>query len=191
MWSVMMIAMMVPSSMPMTMIFSIYNKKQKFSGNEFAAPWIFISGYILIWIFFSFLASILQFTLHNFLIINENMRIANPFLSGLVLVSAGIYQFTPLKRICLKNCQTPFGFIMGNWRKGKIGAFVMGLHHGLYCLGCCWVLMLILFVAGVMNLLWIALIAVFVFAEKIYSSLWFARAAGAAMVIAGILVAVF
>ena len=186
MWIIMMIAMMLPSALPMIMIFSIYNKKQKSSGNDFVNTWIFVAGYVMVWICLGILASLLQFFLHNTSLLNQDLRLINHYISGVVLISSGIYQYTPLKGICLKNCQTPFGFIVTNWRKGKSGAFIMGAHHGLYCVGCCWALMLILLVAGIMNLLWIGLISVFIFVEKIFTSKWLTRVGGSMMLIWGI-----
>jgi predicted metal-binding membrane protein len=102
-----------------------------------------------------------------------------PLLGGILLILAGVYQFTPLKYVCLSNCRTPLGFLMTEWREGTKGALIMGLRHGLYCLGCCWPLMLLLFVAGVMNLLWVALIAGYVLVEKaIPAGQWVSRAIG-------------
>ena len=167
MWSVMMIAMMLPSAMPMILVFSAVNKKRHSFGNQFVPTSIFVFGYIIVWVVFSFVAALTQLIIHNFALLSPDIRIINPVLSGIILISAGIYQFTPVKEICLKNCQSPLSFMMGYWRDGKVGAFIMGLHHGLYCAGCCWILMILLFVAGVMNLLWISLIAVFIFLEKV------------------------
>ena len=167
MWSVMMLAMMLPSAMPMILVFSAVNRKRHSLGNMFVPVWIFVFGYILVWAGFSLVAALIQFGLRNFALISTEIRIINPILSGVVLIAAGAYQFTPIKNVCLKNCQSPLGFIMGNWQEGKLGAFVMGLQHGLYCVGCCWILMLLLFVAGVMNLLWISIIAIFIFMEKL------------------------
>ena len=167
MWSSMMAAMMIPSAMPMILVFAAVYKKRQSQKKEFVPAWIFTSGYILVWVLFSAAAASLQVLFHNFAIISDGMKLVSHFVSGIVLIIAGTYQFTPLKNTCLKNCQSPLNFIMGGWRNGKKGAFTMGLKHGAYCLGCCWALMLLLFVAGIMNILWIALIAMFVFFEKI------------------------
>lgn len=167
MWSVMMIAMMLPSAMPMILIFSAVNRKRHSLGNQNVPTWIFLIGYILVWVIFSLIMTLIQFMLHNFAFVSPEIIIINPILSGIILISAGIYQFTKVKEVCLKNCQTPLGFVMNYWREGKFGAFVMGLHHGLYCVGCCWILMILLFIAGVMNLLWVSLIAIFIFLEKV------------------------
>ena len=167
MWSVMMMAMMLPSATPMILIFSTINKKKNERGNGFVPTWTFLSGYILVWIGFSIIAVIIQWILHYFALMSSDFKLINPSVSGIVLIAAGVYQFTPIKNACLRHCQTPLGFIMGNWRYGKRGALIMGLKHGLYCVGCCWVLMSLLFLAGIMNILWIALIAVFILIEKI------------------------
>jgi predicted metal-binding membrane protein len=166
MWSVMMIAMMLPSATPMILIFSTVNRKRQLLGNPFVPTWIFLSGYLLVWIGFSLLATGGQWSLHNLSLISPRMKIINPLVSGIILIAAGIYQFTPIKDVCLKNCQSPLDFIMGNWRNGKLGTLFMGLQHGKYCVGCCWAFMILLFVGGVMNLLWVAMIAIFVFIEK-------------------------
>ena len=167
MWSVMMVAMMLPSAAPMILVFSAVNKKRLGDGREFVPTYIFVIGYILIWIAFSLFAASLQWLLHSLLILSPELKIISPMASSTILILAGVYQFTPIKNKCLKNCQNTFGFVTEYWREGKKGAFIMGLRHGLYCLGCCWVLMSLLFVAGVMNLLWVALIAVFILIEKI------------------------
>ena len=185
MWFIMMTAMMLPSAMPMILIFSAYNKKRLLEGNQFVPTWIFVLGYLLIWFGFSILTTVLQFVLHNAAIISIDMKVINPFISGLILIGAGIYQFAPIKNVCVKNCQSPFGFIMENWREGKIGSLIMGLHHGLYCVGCCWALMLLLFAAGIMNLLWIAVISIFVFLEKTARGYWLGRIAGLLLAVWG------
>jgi predicted metal-binding membrane protein len=179
MWSVMMIAMMLPSAAPMIIIFSTVNRKRYLIGNLIAPTWIFLSGYLLVWIGFSLIATGGQWSLHNLSLISPGMKIINPFASGIVLIAAGIYQFTPIKDVCLKNCHSPLDFIMGNWRDGKLGALSMGLQHGKYCVGCCWAFMILLFVGGVMNLLWVAMIAIFVFIEKVAPvHPWLSKVAG-------------
>ena len=187
MWAVMMIAMMLPSAAPMILIFSAVNKKRAEHGNEFVPTWIFLSGYVLVWIGFSILTTSAQWILHYLALLSSQLRVISPLLGGIILVGAGIYQFTKIKNVCLKNCQTPFDFITGNWRYGKKGAFVMGVKHGSYCLGCCWVLMMILFFVGIMNLLWIALISIFIFAEKILlKTKWMSYTSGLILILSGL-----
>jgi predicted metal-binding membrane protein len=118
------------------------------------------------------------------------MAATSPVLNGGLLIAAGIFQWTPLKLACLKGCRSPLSFLMSEWREGAGGAFVMGLKHGAYCVGCCWVLMTLLFVAGVMNLLWVAVIALFVMAEKMLPKGEFiARISGVALILAGVAMA--
>jgi predicted metal-binding membrane protein len=114
------------------------------------------------------------------------MQTTSTALAGAILVGAGIYQWTPLKQACLRQCRSPLDFVMTEWRSGKGGAFAMGLTHGAYCLGCCWLLMLLLFVGGVMNLAWIAGIALFVLVEKLSpAGHWIGKAAGVALILWG------
>jgi predicted metal-binding membrane protein len=110
---------------------------------------------------------------------------ATPFVGGLLLIAAGVYQLTPLKRACLARCQSPLGFVLSQWREGPGGAVVMGLRHGAFCVGCCWLLMALLFVAGVMNLFWVAAIAAFVLAEKLVPLAAVSWGAGVVLVASG------
>lgn|SRR3989338_1147710 len=187
MWSFMMIAMMLPSAIPMILVFAAFYKKKAIEGKQFVPTWMFLSGYISIWVLFSLIAAILQVLFHNFALISSRLKLINPYVGGSLLIAAGIYQLTPLKSSCLKNCQTPLNFIMENWRYGKKGALIMGFKHGFYCVGCCWVLMLLLFAAGVMNILWIALIALFIFTEKIIAKgRWINYISGIALILFGL-----
>jgi predicted metal-binding membrane protein len=187
MWTIMMVGMMVPSASPMIMAFFTLNERRRIAARPFVPVSIFISGYLAVWAAFSAVAAVAQWRLHEAALLSPAMRSISPVLSGAVLVSAGVFQWTPLKRICLAMCRSPLSFLMREWREGSAGAFVMGLRHGAYCVGCCWVLMALLFVAGVMNLLWVAVIALFVMAEKtLPKGELLAQLAGAALVIAGI-----
>lgn len=185
MWAVMMIAMMIPSAAPMILVFSAVNRKR----GDGVSSWIFLSGYVLIWSSFSALAAALQSALNNFALLSADMSILSPLISGVLIAAAGVYQLTSLKNSCLGKCASPLDFVMTNWREGKAGALVMGIHHGLYCLGCCWLLMGLLFVTGIMNLIWVAVIAGFIFAEKIFLSRRASSAAGLILIAIGILVA--
>jgi predicted metal-binding membrane protein len=166
MWAVMMVAMMVPSASPMVLIFSTVNRKRTTEGAPVIRTGLFLLGYLLVWAGFSLLAALGQWGLHAAALISPAMAAAT-WVGALLLLAAGVYQFTPLKDACLSRCQSPFGFILTEWREGPAGALVMGLRHGVFCVGCCWVLMALLFVAGVMNLLWVAAIAAFVLLEKV------------------------
>jgi len=145
-------------------------------------------GYLIVWILFSVAATLVQWGFHSAgLLSSETMR-ATPLLGGILLTLAGIYQFTRLKYVCLSNCRTPLSFLTTEWREGTKGALILGLRHGLYCLGCCWQLMLLLFVAGVMNLLWVALIAGCVLVEKAApAGHWVSQAIGLIAVGCGVL----
>jgi predicted metal-binding membrane protein len=164
MWSVMMIAMMLPSATPMILLYEKINQKRESQGR--AAVALFIGGYLLVWIGFSVLATMLNWALHTGGSLTTMMGRATPAMAGAALLGAGIYQWTSLKYACLTHCRSPVGFLMAHWRTGQWGTVRMGIHHGLYCLGCCWLLMVLLFVLGVMNLLWIAALTVLVLAEK-------------------------
>ncbi len=167
MWAVMMVAMMVPSVAPMVLLFDSAGRSRRARGRAVAPTWIFVLGYLVAWTGFSLLATIVQWVLHETAFLAPMMASASPVLSGVLLISAGVYQWTPLKKVCLRHCRTPLHFLINRWREGTWGVFVMGLTHGLFCVGCCWVLMGLLFVGGVMNLLWVAGIAAFVLTEKV------------------------
>ncbi len=166
MWAVMMIAMMVPSATPMILIFATVNRKRAAENAPLIRTGLFLLGYLVVWAAFSLGAALGQWALHAAALISNPTVAVTPWLGGLLLVSAGLYQFTPFKNACLSRCQSPLGFILTEWREGTSGAIMMGLRHGLFCVGCCWMLMALLFVAGAMNLLWVAAIAVFVLVEK-------------------------
>jgi len=167
MWSEMMVAMMTPAAAPMILTFAMVNRKRREQDRPFVPTGIFLLGYLVVWTGFSALASVAQWILHAKALLSPMMVSASPWLGGGLLVMAGIFQWTPLKNACLMHCRSPLDFLLTGWREGKFGALAMGLKHGAYCTGCCWLLMALLFVAGVMNLWWIAVLAVFVFVEKI------------------------
>jgi predicted metal-binding membrane protein len=167
MWVEMMVAMMIPSAAPMILTFALVQRKRREQERPFVPVGIFLLGYLLIWTGFSLLAALAQWVLHAKALLTSMMVSTSPILGGSLLVAAGIFQWTPLKNTCLTHCRSPLNFLMTGWHEGKTGALVMGLQHGAYCTGCCWILMTLLFVAGVMNLWWIALIAGFVLVEKI------------------------
>jgi predicted metal-binding membrane protein len=190
MWAVMMVAMMVPSATPMIFAFLQVNRGRKAANRPFVPVTIFVVGYLAVWAAFSALATFAQWGLHRTALLSPAMAATSPALNGGLLIAAGIFQWTPLKLACLKGCRSPLSFLMGEWREGTGGAFVMGLRHGAYCVGCCWVLMALLFVAGVMNLLWVAVIALFVMAEKLLPrGELIARVSGVALILAGVAMA--
>ena len=167
MWAVMMTAMMVPSAAPMLLLFTDVQLRRKAQQRPFVPTGVFLLGYLVVWCGFAAVASVAQWGLHTAALLSPLMASTSPFLGGSLLVAAGVFQWTPLKSICLSRCRSPLNLLMTEWRDGIKGTFVMGLRHGIFCLGCCWVLMALLFVLGVMNLLWIAALAGFVLIEKL------------------------
>jgi predicted metal-binding membrane protein len=167
MWAVMMVAMMTPSAAPMILMFATVNRRHRGQQGLFVPTTVFLLGYLLVWGGFSVAATFAQWGLHTAALLSPMMVNTSPMLGGLLLLAAGIFQWTPLKSTCLTQCRSPLGFLMTEWREGAWGALLMGLRHGRYCVGCCWVLMALLFVAGVMNLLWVAAMAAFVLVEKV------------------------
>lgn len=162
MWIVMMLAMMAPSATPMIITFATIQRNQSPQRSPLVASTIFFVGYLLVWTGFSAVAVLAQWGSHDLAFL------ARPDLGGaLLLIVAGVFQWTPLKQACLSHCRTPLYFLMTNWREGWDGALGMGLKHGVYCLGCCAWLMTILLVVGAMNLLWMALLATLVLVEKV------------------------
>jgi predicted metal-binding membrane protein len=167
MWAIMMVGMMLPSATPMILLFAMVSRKQKAEGKPYVPVGMFASGYLIVWSLFSLIAAGLQWALEQTALLSPMMVSASPYLGGGILIAAGIYQLTPLKTACLKHCRTPFSFVALHWRTGTRGSVIMGMHHGAFCVGCCWALMALLFVGGVMNLLWVAIIAGFVLLEKV------------------------
>jgi predicted metal-binding membrane protein len=165
MWAVMMTAMMLPSATPMILVYATGVRRRQDGDASFQA-YALAAGYLVTWALFSVAATALQRVLASFLVVSPMMELTNSKLGGALLCLAGVYQFTPFKRACLSHCQSPLGFLVAHWREGVVGAFRMGWEHGFSCLGCCWALMLLLFVGGVMNLAVIAGLTAFVAFEK-------------------------
>jgi len=181
--------MMVPSASPLILMMAAANRKRRERDDPLVPTGLFLTGYLLVWTAFSAVATVAQWGLHAAALLSPGMVSVSPLLGGLLLLTAGIFQFTPLKQACLIHCRSPLGFIMGHWREGRAGAMRMGLEHGLYCVGCCWILMALLFVAGVMNLLWVAGISLFVLAEKVLPrGELVGRLGGAVLLVAGVVV---
>jgi len=188
MWAVMMVAMMVPTAATMILMFATLNRRRREQQQPYVPTAVFLAGYLLVWTGFSALATLAQWGLHSAALLSPMMVSTSPLFGGLMLLAAGIFQWTPLKYTCLTHCRSPLGFLMTDWREGTRGAFMMGLKHGSYCLGCCWFLMALLFVAGVMNLLWVALIMLFVLVEKVAPrGDLVGRVAGGVLVVAGLI----
>jgi predicted metal-binding membrane protein len=180
MWWVMMVAMMLPSAAPILLLFARIYRSERAGSRPFVPTGIFAAGYLAVWGGFAALATGSQWELERLGLLSPmTMMTANYWLGGAVLVAAGLWQLTPIKGVCLRHCRSPLSFLVQHWRRGWLGAFSMGLEHGMYCLGCCWFLMGLLFFGGIMNLLWIAGLACFILLEKtIPMGHWFGRIAG-------------
>jgi predicted metal-binding membrane protein len=179
MWWVMMAAMMLPSAAPMLLLFARINRVERAGGRSYVPTGIFAAGYLIAWGGFSALATAAQWGLQRLDLLSPMMATPSRLLAAAILIGAGVWQLTPIKRICLQHCRSPLGFLAISWRRGRGGAFRMGLDHGTYCLGCCWFIMGLLFVVGVMNFFWIAALAIFVLVEKVLPfGYWVGLAAG-------------
>lgn len=166
MWAVMMAGMMLPSAAPVVLLVAAVHRHRRAAGGSGVPTAVFGLGYLLVWGGFSLAAGLAQWGLHAAALLSPTLQTTSPVLGGVLLLAAGLYQLTPLKAACLARCRSPLGFLVTTWREGVGGALEMGLRHGAYCLGCCGILMTLLFVAGVMNLLWVAAIAGFVLVER-------------------------
>jgi predicted metal-binding membrane protein len=187
MWWVMMLGMMLPSAAPMILTFDALQRRRCERGEPNVPTILFVAGYLIVWGGFSLAATAAQAALRQGALLTPMLALASPVVGGALFILAGTYQFTPLKYACLRQCRSPFAFVLNHWHDGWNGALRMGAGHGLYCLGCCWILMALLFAVGVMNLLWVAAIAVFVFAEKLLPfGVWVGRAGGCAMAAFGV-----
>jgi predicted metal-binding membrane protein len=187
MWTVMMVGMMAASAMPALLLFAAFL-------NGLGEPGVprsmlaFSGGYLAVWTGFSAAATAAQWAMHDAALLTPAMSASNPLLAGTILIAAGAYQWTPLKHACLRHCRSPLAFLATNWHGGKTSALRMGFDNGIHCLGCCWALMSVLFAVGVMNLMWAAALSVFVLVEKLGVGTTVTRLAGAAMIVAGLLV---
>jgi predicted metal-binding membrane protein len=182
MWWLMMVAMMLPSAAPAILLYARVREIRS-GDTAIAQTWVFLAGYLGIWLLFSIAAAVAQRLLGG-----SSMALGNRLAQGAVLIAAGLYQLSPLKSACLSQCRSPAEFLMHHWRRGWDGAIRLGLLHGLYCLGCCWMLMALLFVGGVMNLLWVIGLTVIVAIEKLVAGgPLFGRAMGAALIAWGLL----
>lgn len=187
MWVVMMAAMMLPSAAPMFLLYATIARGRRANGGRAKGSGAFGLGYVVIWAAFSVGAVVLQFGLEKVAMLSPMMEATSVALVAVILIAAGIYQWTPLKQACLRHCRSPLEFVLTYWRNGVWGAFVMGARHGVYCVGCCWVLMLLLFVGGVMNLVWIAGIALFILVEKLApAGHWVGRGVGVLLMAWGV-----
>jgi len=188
MWIVMMVGMMTPSATPMFLTYARIGRQIEALSRPLAATVWFAVGYFLVWVGFALLATLLQWALDRSALLDFTMTTTSSLLGGLLFVSAGLYQWTSLNELCLAQCQRPFEFVMrhGGYRRDARGSIMLGLRHGAYCVGCCWTLMALLLVGGVMNLLWIVLLALLAFLERVPSmGRLIARLAGIVLIAAG------
>ena len=183
MWAVMMAGMMLPSAAPMVIAYATTHTSGH--GRLRGSTPLFVAGYLAAWSAFAAAAALAQWVLHEQALVDAMGTSSSRWLGGLLLAGAGVYQFTGLKEACLSKCRTPLGFLLNSWRDGRRGALVMGAHHGSLCIGCCWTLMALLFVLGVMNLWWIALMAAVVLLEKTVPVRAISRLLGFALVVWG------
>jgi predicted metal-binding membrane protein len=167
MWWVMMVGMMLPGALPMTLTFATVNRRRRERGSSYVPTAVFVAGYLAAWGAFSLVATAAHWALERAALVTPMTGIAGPLLGGLLFVAAGAYQLTPLKHACLHRCRSPLSFVLEHWRDGTGGALRMGAEHGGFCLGCCALLMALLFVGGVMNLAWVSAIAALVLLEKL------------------------
>ena len=189
MWTIMMAAMMLPSAAPMILLVASINRRRRERASPAAPTAAFASGYLLAWTGFSTVAALAQTALHHGALLTSAMTSGTPALGGSLLIIAGVYQWLPVKAACLHHCRSPIHFLGSEWREGAAGSLVMGLRHGLFCIGCCWALMALLFVAGVMNLAWVGAIAALVLVERVVTSgQWIGRLTGLALLVWGVLV---
>jgi predicted metal-binding membrane protein len=167
MWSAMMAAMMVPGASPMVSAFATINYRRRQRSAPHVSTAVFLLGYLIVWVAFSIVATALQWLLQTTGLLTTMMQSTSHYWSAALFLAAGLYQFSPLKERCLAYCRTPDSFILSEWRDGQLGAMVMGLRHGLFCIGCCGALMILLFAVAVMDLRWVAALTVLVTAEKL------------------------
>jgi predicted metal-binding membrane protein len=183
MWSMMMVAMMLPTVAPIILIFSAVNRQRSNERNPLIPTGLFLLAYLFVWVAYSALATFAQWGLHASAILSHSMTINSPILGGAFFLAAGVFQWTPFRDACMSHCRSPIGFVLTEWREGKRGAMIMGLKHGTFCVGCCWMLMALSFVLGAMNMLWMAMLTIFMFLEKVIwpTNIWVSRIAGVAL----------
>jgi predicted metal-binding membrane protein len=167
-WVTMMAAMMLPSVAPMALLFARVSRERRSRGRAVAPLWIFLSGYLASWTLYGLAAYGVFRAIHAMHLHALSWHRQGPLIAGGAIVAAGLYQLTPLKRVCLRHCRSPLHYVLGGWRPGRRGALAMGLEHGAYCVGCCWGLMLLLFALGVMSIVWMLVVASLILVEKTF-----------------------
>src|SRR5260370_27578577 len=186
-WWVRMPAIMLPSAAPMILTFATVSRRKRTRGRPFVPTAVFTTGYLTAWGLFGIAATLADWGLEQTALMSPMTQRLTPALGAALIVVAGVYQLTPFKYVCLTHCRSPFDFVLNHWRDGAVGALRMGFEHGLYCLGCCWFLMALLFASRTLSLLWMAAITAFVLAEKLFpAGQWIARGSGLVMMAVGL-----
>jgi predicted metal-binding membrane protein len=185
MWSAMTLAMMLPSAAPMILTYAEIAETAARKGEKIVTPLVIAAGYATVWLAFSVGASLLQIILARAALLDIGVLSARGLFAGAILVGAGLYQFSALKHACLARCQHPFPFFFANWATTPRGVFRLGVMQGLYCLGCCWAMMMVMLAVGVMNIVWMAGLAVVMTIEKLQSGPRFAHFLGVALIMGG------
>jgi predicted metal-binding membrane protein len=188
MWCAMTLAMMLPSAAPMIMTYAGIADTAAHKGERIVSPFVLAAGYTVVWLGFAVVATVLQIAATRAALLDAGMASASGLFSGAIFLGAGIYQFSALKHACLKRCRHPFPFFFANWSTTAKGVFRLGLKQGLYCLGCCWAMMLVMFAVGVMNVVWMAGIGIVMAVEKLLTGRRFTYAIGVVLVGAGVII---
>jgi predicted metal-binding membrane protein len=185
MWGAMTLAMMLPSAAPMIMTYAGIADTAAHKGERIVSPFVLAGGYTAVWLGFAIIATLMQIAITRAALLDAGMASASGLFSGAIFIGAGIYQFSALKHACLKRCQHPFPFFFANWTTTSRGVFRLGVKQGLYCLGCCWAMMLVMFAVGVMNVIWMAGIGIVMAVEKMLTGRRFTHAVGVVLIVAG------
>ena len=185
MWAAMTLAMMLPSAAPMILTYAEIADTAARKGERIVSPFVLAAGYTLVWLGFAAVATLTQYAFTRAAFLDSGMQSASGLFSGAIFIGAGVYQFSALKHACLKQCQSPFPFFFANWATTPRGVFRLGVKQGLYCLGCCWAMMLVMFAVGVMNVIWMAALGVVMTIEKIGTGRRFTYVVGVALIVGG------
>jgi len=186
MWAAMTLAMMLPTAGPMILTYAEIADTAAKKGETIVSPLVLAAGYLVMWLGYAVVATVAQVLFTRLALMDTGMTSASVLFSGAIFIGAGIYQFTPLKHACLNQCQRPFPFFFANWQTTVKGVFRLGVQQGLYCLGCCWAMMLVMFAVGVMNVVWMAGLGIIMTIEKIGSGRRFSHAVGVVLIVAGL-----
>jgi len=189
MWGAMTLAMMLPSAAPMIMTYAGIADTAARKNESIVSPFALAAGYTAVWLVFAVLAALIQTVLTQATLLDTSMNSASGFFSGAIFIGAGLYQFSPIKHACLTRCQQPFPFFFANWATTPSGVFRLGVKQGLYCLGCCWAMMLVMFAVGVMNVVWMAGLGMLMTIEKLLAGRRFTHAIGVTLIAIGACIA--